>query len=137
MRIDALDLLGMGHSQREVARQLGISQPCVQRWAAASREAITEAPPPVRERIAAEAAEAMDRCIRRTMALLPECEFIRDAAYAAKTMSDIALDWSEGRRGAQVAVSIDARQQILQQLGGLDMAALESYLARLCDGDSG
>lgn len=107
IRQEALARVAMGESMNGVATALGLNPKTVQSWAGAAREKLPEIGLPVKERIGKDLQLAMVACVERTLELLPDAATPRDTAYAAKCMSDAALDWLYGRKGT--TLNVDAR----------------------------
>lgn len=136
MRARAVDLLAQGMSQRATARIVGAPESTIRRWNSAYTEAgpaALELAPTVREQIIRDGPGIVLAGLLRLQRMIAEAdqEQLRDVAHATTAASNIVLDWTEGRRGTQMAVAIDARQQLAVQLAGLDTATLEGYLERL------
>lgn len=124
VRQEALARVKGGESANRVAQSIGVNRSQLTRWAKASGESLQQIAPPIKERIGLDLQIAMVKCVERTLELLEDATTPRDTAYAAKCMSDAALDWLYGRKGS--TVNVDARSgdtniQVLQQLAGASL----------------
>ena len=107
LRTEAARLAREGVPIREIARRIDVPVSTVSRWL--QRADITVAGlPDDRTRLAEAALRGAWLCVERAMAAVSEASTY-DAARAGRVCTDIYLDLTEGRRGAQV--TIDARQQ--------------------------
>lgn len=133
IRQQALARVAAGESKRRVALSLGVHPSQVTRWCLAASDSSPAIDVPVREQIAHDLQVAMLKCAERTLELLPQAESPREAAYATKCLSEVALSWVDpGRRAARGAVSPPPLQFNL--FGELPIEERRAALARLIDG---
>ncbi len=117
VRQEALERRALGESFRSIGKSLGCDPSTVEGWHKMAASADYSAP--AREGIASDSAFALVRAVATLKEQLREAgsspEYLRGTAYAAKCLSDIALDWSEGRKGT--TVNIDQSQHLALPAG--------------------
>ena len=132
-RQEVLARVAGGESRADVARSLAIHPSQVARWCQAAAAARPQIATLARDRIAHDLQLAMLKCVDRTLELLPHAKSAREAASVMKIMSDMALDWTDGRRGGARDVAGSPAVQFTI-LGEIPIDERRAALARLIDG---
>lgn len=136
-RQEALARVAAGESARSIGQALGIADKTVLRWAEQVPEAMSRIVAPIKEKIADDATIAMVRAVTKLDQLVAEAEpfQLRDVAYSAKALSDIALDWRDGRKGGVVLNdNRDQRTNTLNVFAEMSLDQKRAALARLVGG---
>ena len=129
-----------GESQAAIAESIGVPRQTITSWAGSAdgiRQSLDAAPLSLKRELADQAAEVIRKALHIIDATLehyiaqmeageyPKPSQLRDITVTAGISRDIHLDYTDGRKGAEVVV--DARQQSV--LSGLSVEELRAIVA--------
>ena len=139
MRRSALASVLAGKSVRGAALEAGLPQATVQRWvrdtAGVLQAETAHIGSPIKRLLGDDALAAAETAIAAVNEMVAHARksadpaaYLRDTAYSARVMSDIALDWLEGRKGGSVSIDASQHATVLPALT-LDQARALAYRA--------